>query len=114
MTYPDDWNRPQPPTADHDDVFASLHRWLDKREAKGRETYGGPLRTFNGRDAGRDLREELLDALVYAQQREEQWAALVEWARDAYLELLGSLTRSGRALAEELAEMLGPEPEAWR
>lgn len=97
-----------------DDVFRALHRWLDEREAKGRESYGGPLTIFNGRDATRDLREELLDALVYAHQGEMERAALVEWAREAYLELLGSLTRSGRALAEELAEMLGPEPEAWR
>jgi hypothetical protein len=38
------------------------------RRALGESRYGTRLYAFNGRDAQRDLREELLDALVYAEQ----------------------------------------------
>lgn len=53
-------------------VGESLKRYfadyIDERTAKGVETYGQPLHTFNGRDAGRDLSEELIDALQYQHQ----------------------------------------------
>ena len=39
------------------------------RDAAGREKYGVPLTTRNGRDAGRDAYEEALDLVVYARQR---------------------------------------------
>lgn len=39
-----------------------------KRRALGVSRYGTPLQPFNGRDAKRDLREEMLDATVYAAQ----------------------------------------------
>ena len=45
-------------------------RMLDERERKGVETYGTTLQTFNGRDAIRDLKEELIDAFQYACQIE--------------------------------------------
>lgn len=46
----------------------SLAEVLKAREAVGIERYGTTLRTHNGRDAVRDLREELADAYVYATQ----------------------------------------------
>jgi hypothetical protein len=39
-----------------------------KRHQKGVETYGTPLFAHNGRDALKDLYEELLDAVVYLKQ----------------------------------------------
>jgi hypothetical protein len=45
---------------------------LSKRLCLGVERYGQPLRAHNGRDAGQDLLEELLDAAVYARQRIEE------------------------------------------
>jgi phage shock protein A len=41
---------------------------LDARAAAGLERYGKPLQTRNGRDAERDLLEELIDAAQYAVQ----------------------------------------------
>lgn len=46
---------------------AFLSMLLD-RELKGIETYGTTLQTHNGRDAVRDLLEELVDAFQYAIQ----------------------------------------------
>lgn len=46
----------------------SLAEALKAREAIGIERYGTTLRTHNGRDVVRDLREELADAYVYATQ----------------------------------------------
>ncbi len=43
--------------------------WIDRRTAQGVETYGQPLATHNGRDAERDMLEELLDFCQYQQQR---------------------------------------------
>lgn len=41
---------------------------INERTAIGVERYGEPLQTDNGRDAERDLTEELLDALQYQEQ----------------------------------------------
>lgn len=41
---------------------------LFERMRQGIETYGVPLQPFNGRDALRDLYEELLDACCYLRQ----------------------------------------------
>ena len=41
---------------------------LKAREAKGVRKYGVPLQAGNGRDALRDLYEELLDAAMYCRQ----------------------------------------------
>lgn len=41
---------------------------LEHREAVGVARYGTCLQPFNGRDALRDLYEELLDACVYIKQ----------------------------------------------
>lgn len=41
---------------------------LDEREKVGIQRYGTPLQAFNGRDALRDLYEELLDACCYIKQ----------------------------------------------
>lgn len=47
-----------------DAVISDLHA----RREMGREKYGDELRTNNGHAAGRDLYEELIDAVLYAKQ----------------------------------------------
>lgn len=42
--------------------------FLMARKALGVERYGTPLQAHNGRDALRDAKEELADALVYLRQ----------------------------------------------
>lgn len=50
------------------DDIAALCADIEERSRIGIEHYGTELMTFNGRDAVRDLYEELLDALVYLKQ----------------------------------------------
>ncbi len=118
MTYPaDEWNQPMPKPG-REDVFAALHAELDARQAKGATTYGvRTLETFNGRDAHRDLRDELLDALAYEQQRRMERAALVGLLRRA-----AAMAREGVGIDSpkwdewwgSAEALLGPDPEAWR
>jgi hypothetical protein len=90
-------------------VFAEVRRRLDERESVGVRRYGASLQTFNGRDACRDLEDELLDGLAYATQLRLEHRAVVE----ALLVLAGfaegqsdiGLTPSQRA-AVELARKL--------
>ena len=65
------------PTGDGVEVFPaaleacgsqSLREMLAARDLIGRRRYGPSLRTNNGRDVVRDLREELADAYVYCSQ----------------------------------------------
>lgn len=49
-------------------VWSLVQLDMRTRDAIGRERYGTPLQPHNGRDALRDLYEELLDACVYARQ----------------------------------------------
>jgi hypothetical protein len=91
-------------------VFAEVRRDLDSREAVGVRRYGRSLETFNGRDACRDLEEELLDGIVYAKQVRLEYFAVVE----ALLALAHEITRPRTELgllpageaALELARML--------
>lgn len=46
-------------------VTDQLISWLRERERVGKETYGAPLTTFNGRDALKDALEEALDLTQY-------------------------------------------------
>lgn len=49
-------------------VAAHIRADIEFRKEQGNLKYGTPLMTHNGRDALRDLYEELLDALLYATQ----------------------------------------------
>jgi hypothetical protein len=61
-----------PPMPGLRDVSAESRRvlveLLERRQSVGLQRYGRPLETWNGRDAVRDLLEELIDALQYAVQ----------------------------------------------
>lgn len=52
----------------NDRVREMLPTLLASRQMKGRQTYGRPLETWNGRDASRELLDELIDAVQYAVQ----------------------------------------------
>ena len=89
---------PEPnPTAGHGDMWAQVIARLDahdpllphciERRQQGIDRYGVPLQTGNGRRSMRDLFQELLDAVVYAEQvitennnaEEVEIAVLVRW-----------------------------------
>lgn len=55
-------------TAWTSEMRAALTADLDARERIGVERYGTALQPFNGRDALRDLYEELIDGALYARQ----------------------------------------------
>lgn len=49
-------------------IWPSIIREMQARRDVGLQRYGQPLQAGNGRDALRDLLEEVLDAAVYARQ----------------------------------------------
>ena len=57
-------------------VQDDLIRAFEESKRIGIERYGQPLHTFNGRDAGRDATEELVDLFVYLRQLRLEHAAL--------------------------------------
>jgi hypothetical protein len=56
------------PTPGHECVQDHLIALIEERKQLGRQRYGSPLMTHNGRDAGRDAVEEALDLTVYSMQ----------------------------------------------
>lgn len=60
--------QPMPTPNDRPSVQSMVRADLDAREQVGIQRYGTPLQPHNGRDALRDLYEELLDACCYIRQ----------------------------------------------
>lgn len=58
------------------DILEELIERLEERRAVGLRRYGRPLRAFNGREAARDLEDELLDGAAYARQVAAELASL--------------------------------------
>jgi hypothetical protein len=57
------------PTAnDSEPVQDQVIAYIERRKQVGIERYGTPLQAHNGRDALRDLFEELIDAVQYLAQ----------------------------------------------
>ncbi len=56
-----------PPTPSSGDLWLTVIADMHERRKVGIERYGVPLQRDNGRDTARDYREELLDAMAYAQ-----------------------------------------------
>lgn len=78
---------------------------MKARDRLGRERYGTPLQPHNGRDALRDLYEEVLDAIAYATQvrLEADHDPARLWASD--------LCRRLRAMALEIMAARDAEAE---
>lgn len=104
-----DWQEQPHPEGGEGDCWAELieaigpshplHSACVERRAVGSERYGQPLRRGDGRDHERDLREELLDAAVYA------WATGRE---DLARGLLDEVTDEGPlSHAVELRQQIG-------
>lgn len=75
----------------------AFNRMLDEREAEGIATYGTTLQTHNGRDAHKDLAEELIDAWQYATQAEMERADLLARAEAAERQADDNLQRAIQA-----------------
>lgn len=69
-------DQPLPVGGQGGDILGELVERLEERRATGLRRYGQPLRAFNGRDAARDLEDELLDGAAYARQVGREVAAL--------------------------------------
>lgn len=86
------------------------------RDKMGRQKYGTPLQPFNGRNALRDMYEEMQDMIVYARQRlteeeaiERRRAVAQQMTKTAVLDGLSSL----RLLSESI-EGVQDDPIALR
>lgn len=61
-------DQPLPTTNDSECVQDQVCAYIQRRKAVGIERYGTALQANNGRDALRDLYEELVDAVQYCAQ----------------------------------------------
>jgi hypothetical protein len=61
-------DQPLPLPSDGPDIQSMVIADITERRQVGIERYGTPLQPHNGRDAMRDLYEELLDACMYIRQ----------------------------------------------
>jgi len=61
-------DQPLPFEGQGGDILGELIGRLEERRSVGLKRYGKPLQAFNGRDAARDLEDELLDGAAYARQ----------------------------------------------
>jgi hypothetical protein len=71
MTQPGSDNQPMPKDGKEivmPHLVKEFNQMAELRYKVGLERYGKPLQTFNGRDSGQDLVEELFDACIYAKQ----------------------------------------------
>ena len=64
--------QPAPKRNDTTPIVHKVKADLDERMEKGIETYGMPLRAWNGRDALVDAYEEALDLACYLRQAIEE------------------------------------------
>ena len=58
-------DQPDPKPNDGTPIWALVIADMKARDRFGRDRYGTPLQSYNGRDALRDAYEEILDAAVY-------------------------------------------------
>jgi len=61
---------------------------MRERDALGRERYGVPLQSDNGRNAMVDAYQEALDLVAYLKQVEVESLTKREWARGAYYQAM--------------------------
>jgi hypothetical protein len=61
-------DQPLPTVNDRQDIQSQVIADIEARRQVGIARYGTALQAFNGRDALRDLYEELIDAAMYVKQ----------------------------------------------
>lgn len=96
-----DGDQPLPIRNDGPDVLAALRDEIEARRVLGLARYGAPLQPHNGRDALKDLRDELLDGAAYATQLMLERAAAAAGAGqrdDLAVRLWAAARRHGIAL----------------
>jgi hypothetical protein len=104
-------DQPLPVPNERPDVQSQLIEHIRGRRNLGIQRYGTPLQPFNGRDAGQDLLDELLDGATYAMQLVIERGELEERNRllqekIAFLQEENRTLRQDRAtLTEELTEL---------
>lgn len=102
--------QPQPRPNDGESMHDAVIAQLEERKRIGIERYSTILQTFNGRDAGRDLIEELADAMVYAMQLQRE----NEQLRAALHELNEMIDPSGDVMSDELIRLRDAAVEEFR
>lgn len=73
--------QPKPRANDTTPIIDLVKSDLEERRRKGIETYGTPLRAWNGRDALQDAYEEALDLCCYLRQVIEERGGDGFWAK---------------------------------
>lgn len=100
--------QPLPIKNNHPFVVDELTAELNARKDKGIVTYGVALQPFNNRDVIRDLKEEILDSLVYLKQFEMERNELIRFLhRIKYLEF--DSFEDLREKSEELLKKFGEQ-----
>ena len=102
-----------------ENAFADYENTFARQLEKGMSKYGVVLKTFNGRDAGKDAFEELVDLSVYLEQLRMEHVAFAEilWlvlytCRDAPIipqKLFDKLVEAYEGKEQELAKKWGIE-----
>ncbi|MGW0486190.1 hypothetical protein [Nonomuraea sp. NPDC003214] len=97
-------DQPLPVRNDHPDIQSLVLADIAQRRQVGIDRYGTALQPHNGRDALRDLYEELLDGVMYARQLIEERTALAdspEWLRVEEGLLRGELAAQDATFGEQ-------------
>ena len=106
----DEHAQPMPVPNDRPSIQSLVQADLEQRERIGVQRYGTTLQAHNGRDALRDLYEELLDGACYARQvMEERDTPTVDG--DVRISEPGP---SRRLSFSEIADLIEAQPENWQ
>lgn len=98
-------DQPLPVLNDRPDIQSQLIADIEERRQVGIRRYGTALQPFNGRDAARDLYEELIDGAVYAKQLVVEHADMNE-ELEALRQETAELLSENQRLTEERDEAL--------
>lgn len=103
-------DQPMPAKNDRPSVQSMVIADIEAREQVGISRYGTALQPFNGRDALRDLYEELLDGAMYVKQQMIERDAKAESLRQAHAYLLDWGMRRDWPRLLEIAKLIEPSP----
>lgn len=103
-------DQPLPTPNGHPDIQSQVIADIEERRQVGISRYGTALQPFNGRDALRDLYEELLDGAMYVRQAMvERDAAVLAALAQPQQRLLDIAAELDRTLAVQKRRMRTPE-----